>query len=227
MANRFSQLLKLFGKALRPVEGDSPGRDGGYLVSTQGEHRTDAVSRVYAQALLELAGSQPDAMVQEAQGLLELMQTQPDLRNLLSSRALNSGQRSSAVDRLFKGNISDTLYRLLQVMNRKDRLGSLEAVLNTYLALVAQARGEVDVDVFVAEALSQSAGGDVAESIGSAVNKKVRLRQHVDPELIGGLKVRVGDRLIDGSVATQLRIIKRRLVDAGRESARTGGLLEG
>jgi F-type H+-transporting ATPase subunit delta len=197
-------------------------------VSIDAEHKTDSVSRVYAQALLELGqpDGQADALAQEAGELLGLLNSEPDLDRLLSSRALSSAQRSGAVEKLFKGNVSDVLYRFIQVVNRKGRLSELSGILQTYLDLVAEVRGELDVDVFVAEGLSDSAGQSVAESIGSALNKKVRLREHVDPELIGGLKVRVGDRLIDGSVATQLRIIKRRLVDAGRESARTGGLLE-
>jgi F-type H+-transporting ATPase subunit delta len=197
-------------------------------VSIDAEHKTDSVSRVYAQALLELGqpDGQADALAQEAGELLGLLNSEADLDRLLSSRALSSAQRSGAVEKLFKGNVSDVLYRFIQVVNRKGRLSELSGILQTYLDLVAEVRGELDVDVFVAEGLSDSAGQSVAESIGSALNKKVRLREHVDPELIGGLKVRVGDRLIDGSVATQLRIIKRRLVDAGRESARTGGLLE-
>ena len=46
------------------------------------------------------------------------------------------------------------------------------------------------------------------------------LRQHVDPDLIGGLKLRIGDELIDASVATQLKLMRRRLVEAGQEKAR-------
>jgi F-type H+-transporting ATPase subunit delta len=228
MANRFSKMLKKFGLALGADGGDSPPQDGGSRVSIDAEHKTDSVSRVYAQALLELGqpDGQADALAQEAGELLGLLNSEADLDRLLSSRALSSAQRSGAVEKLFKGNVSDVLYRFIQVVNRKGRLSELSGILQTYLDLVAEVRGELDVDVFVAEGLSDSAGQSVAESIGSALNKKVRLREHVDPELIGGLKVRVGDRLIDGSVATQLRIIKRRLVDAGRESARTGGLLE-
>ncbi len=242
MANRFSNMLKKFGLALGADRGVLSQKDGGSRVSVDAEHKTDSVSRVYSQALLELAqaaeksgaegqaggqaGGQADALAAEAGELLGLLGREPDLDRLLSSRALNSSQRKSVVERLFKGKISDVLYRFIQVVNRKDRLGSLAGILVAYRGLVSEARGELGVDVYVAEALSDEASRGVAESIGSAMGKQVQLRQHIDPELIGGLKVRVGDRLIDGSVVTQLRIMKRKLVEAGRERARAGGQLE-
>lgn len=227
MANRFSRLLQKFGLALRAEAGELP-QDGGKWVSTDAEQRTDSVSRVYAQALLELAQADnaADAIAEEVGELQALLHREADLGKLLSSRTLNSAQRTALVEQLFKGKVSDVLYKFIQVVNRKDRLGALAGILSTYRVLVAEARGEIDVEVYVAEALTDEAGRGVAESIGQAVGKRVHLHQHVDPELIGGLKVRVGDRLIDGSVATQLKIMKRKLVEAGREKARLGGQLE-
>lgn len=197
-------------------------------MSTDAEHRTDSVSRVYAQALLELAQAdgRADELAQEAGELLALMAGEPELDELMSSLALNSAQRCKLIEQLFKGNISDVLYKFLQVVNRKDRLDVLAGILSTYRLLAVEARGEIDVDVYVAQPLSDEAGRGVAESIGQVVQKRVHLHQHVDTELIGGLKVRVGDRLIDGSVATQLKIMKRKLVEAGREQARAGDQLE-
>ena len=228
MANRFSRLLRKFGLALGADAGELPPDNGGSWVSTDAEQRTDSVSRVYAQALLELAQADgaADAIAEEVAELQALIRREAGLDKLLSTRTLNSAQRTALVEQLFKGKVSDVLYRFIQVVNRKDRLGALSGILSAYRVRVAEARGEIDVDVYVAQALSDGDGRGVAESIGQAVGKRVHLHQHVDPELIGGLKVRVGDRLIDGSVATQLKTMKRKLVEAGREQARLGGQLE-
>ncbi len=227
MANRFSKMLKKFGLALGADGGRLPGKDGGSRVSVDAEQKTDSVSRVYAQALLELAQAkgEVDSVAEEAGGLIELL-GDADLKRLLYGRALSSAQRSGVVEKLFNGKVSDVLYRFIQVVNQKERLSALPGILNAYLGLVSEARGELDVDVYVAEALAGDASQTVADSIGGAMGKKVQLREHVDPELIGGLKVRVGDRLIDGSVATQLKIMRRKLIEAGRENARSGDSLE-
>lgn len=220
-------MLKKFGLALGADGGRLPGKDGGSRVSVDAEQKTDSVSRVYAQALLELAQAkgEVDSVAEEAGGLMALL-GDADLKRLLYGRALSSAQRGGVVEQLFKGKVSDVLYRFIQVVNRKERLSALPGILSAFLSRVSEARGELDVDVYVAEALAGDAGQAVADSIGGAMGKKVQLREHVDPELIGGLKVRVGDRLIDGSVATQLRIMRRKLVEAGRERARSGGQLE-
>lgn len=228
MANRFSELLRKFGQAIGALAGDTPPSDGGFEVSQDAETRTDTVGRVYAAALLDLARAQGalESIDEEVTELLGLLRREPGLHKLLASPKLNASQRRELIDRLFNGKVSDLMFRFLQVVNRKGRLGDLESILVAFTQLAAEARGEADVDIYVAQPLEGEESRQVAESIGQAVGKQVRLRQHVDPELIGGLKVRVADRLIDGSVATQLKIMKQRLVAAGREKARVGSAIE-
>ena len=129
-------------------------------MSTDAELRMDSVSRVYAQALLALAQpqGQADAMADEVGELLALIDREPQLGKLLSSRTLNSAERAGLIENLFKDKISDVLYRFLQVVNRKDRLGSLVGIFTAYRELAAEARGETDVDIYVAQALSDEDG---------------------------------------------------------------------
>ena len=191
---------------------------------------TDSVSRVYAQALLELAQSanQLDAIAQEVSDLAALLAGNNDLRQLLDSRAIGAEARRGVIERVFKGKVSDTLYRFLQVVNTKDRLGVLPGILASFGEKLDEARGIVKVDAYVAKSLDAGQADRVAKAVGDSLGgKRVVLRQHVNPDLIGGLKLRIGDELIDASVATQLKLMQRRLVEAGQERARELAAIEG
>lgn len=191
-------------------------------MSNNGQQMNDSVDRVYAGALLEMAREQGrlDEVADEVDQLAELMRAEPGLRRLLASPAVARHERASSIERIFKGNLSDTLYNFLQVLNQRGRLDKLPSISQTFADMVAQERGLIEVDIFVPERLEASLANDVAARIGKALGKETVLHQYVDPSLIGGLKIRVGDRLIDGSVATQLKHMRRQLVAAGREKAR-------
>ncbi len=185
--------------------------------------KTDQVSDVYAQALFELAlqADAMDATAAEVEQLAGLLASNPALVTLISSRALGRDDRAGVIDRVFKAGFSDTLYKFIHVLNRKDRLAWLPAITASFAARVAESRGFVEVDAFVAQRLDEAEAARVAESIGQALGgKQVVLHQYVDASLIGGLKVRIGDQMIDGSVATQLAKMKQRMIAAGREKAR-------
>jgi F-type H+-transporting ATPase subunit delta len=182
----------------------------------------ESVDKVYAQALFEIAeqAGQTDAIGQELSELGQLIQTQPDLARLIDSRVLRAESLASAIKAIFEGKVSDTLYRFLQVLNRKGRIASLPGVIVAYQRLVEDKHGVVEVEAFVASALDENQANQVATGVGKAIGRNVSLKQHIDPSLIGGLKLRVGDRLIDGSAATQLKILRQRIVQEGREKAR-------
>lgn len=188
----------------------------------QTEPRRSHIDRVYARALFEMAEQQGqlDAVADEMDQLADLMRRDPGLRRLLTSRSLNTADRAGAIERVFKGRVSDVLHRFLQVLNRKGRIVELAGIAQALTDLVHEHRGLIEVDVFVPQRLDESEAGQLAERLGQIMNKQVVLHQYVDEGLIGGLKLRVGDRLIDGSVATQLRRLRDRLERAGREKAR-------
>ena len=131
---------------------------------------------------------------------------------LVTNPAISTDERSKIVSRVFEGKVSDLLYRFLQVVTSKNRLGSLDTILGGYLLLVSEHRGLVDVDAYVATAMDADTAARVAEQIGQSLGKQVTLRQHIDESLIGGLKIKVGDKLIDASVASQLRSMKQKMI---------------
>lgn len=183
---------------------------------------------VYARALLELADEahRLDVIVEQVKDLIGLMQGEPDLGRLLDSRMLTIEQRAGIVASIFKGQVDDLLHHFIQVVNAKDRLDMLPVILQAFLQLVDAKRGVIHVEAHVAAALDEAAAARVAQEIGRALGGQVVLSQRVEPSLIGGIKLRVGDRVIDGSVAARLRQIRRQLIETGREQARTGAAIE-
>ena len=185
--------------------------------------QTDAVSRVYAEALLGLAkqNNDVDGLAEEVAGLGELLDGNADLRKLIASPVIADDKRRDFIQRTFEGKTSDTLYKFIQVLSRKGRLASLPGVCTAFAGLVAQERGQIDVEAIVAQELDDATAQRVARELGESMNKTVNLQQTVDPSLIGGMRLRIGDRLIDASVATRLKNAAARLAAVGREKART------
>ncbi len=182
----------------------------------------DAAERTYARALLELAqeAGSLDAIAQEALELVALIREQPDLRKLLDAKMISTAQRAGMLERLFKSRLHETFYRFLQIVNKRNHLVSLLPILRAFQLLVEETRGRIEVDAFVAQPLTPSQQERITAGVGASLQRTVILHEHVEPSLIGGVRLRVGDRLIDGSILTQLRILRERMIQTGRERAR-------
>ncbi len=184
--------------------------------------QTDAVSRVYAQALLGLAeqNNDIDGIAQEVADLGALIDQNSDLKKLIASPVIADDKRRAMIQRIFEGKVSDSLYKFLQVLSRKSRLATLPGVCAAFAGLVAEKRGQIDVLATVAYEMNEETAQRVARELGESLNKTVNLQQTVDASLIGGMRLRIGDRLIDASVATRLKNAASQLASVGREKAR-------
>ena len=185
--------------------------------------RISEVEEVYAQSLLELADekSQLDEVAEEVAQIGQLIDEQPTLLELMSTRTLSAEERAQIIERLFKGRIAQVTYGFLHVLNDRDRITALPGIAVSFSQQLDEKRGLIKVDAYVAHTLDDAEASRVSQRIGEAVGKTVRLTQHEDASLIGGLKLRMGDRLVDGSVVTQLKLMKQKMIASGREKART------
>ena len=199
---------------------DSPTPDSPPAPRTSAQ--TSPVGDVYARSLMELAQQeqQLDSVAQEVAGIGSLVREDHDFRRLIGNPILGRQQREQMLQRLFEGRVSDLTYRFLQVLNRKDRLDALPQITAAFDALLAEHRNELTVLAYVPHRLAPDAADRVAQGLSASLGKSVTLHQHVDPALIGGMKLRIGDRMLDASVATQLRNLEQQLIAAGRDRAR-------
>lgn len=191
------------------------------------DHPPDALAAIYAKSLFQLAmdgGGREGAegSLAELEAILEIARADPRFGEFLSSRVLPVSKRAESIERIFKGRISDLTLRFLQVLNDKGRLGHLHAIVGSFDALAQEAFGRVEVDVFTAAPLNADEMREVKQRLDKALGREAIIHAYTDPAMLGGVKFRVGDRLVDGSLATQLRRLRDKLEAGGSAALRTG-----
>lgn len=185
----------------------------------------DALARTYAHSLYDLAHAQGGrAKVEETLGeledVLELARRDAKFGEFLSSRSLGVAARKASLTRIFKGRVSDLTLHFLLVLNAKGRINVLSGILAAFDSIVQTAFGRVEVDVFTAQPLPADALDGIRGRLSATLGKDVIVHPYTEPAMIGGVKFRIGDRLIDGSIATRLRQVKDRLHTDGAAAMR-------
>ncbi len=186
---------------------------------------TDALSGVYARSLYELAqdAGGRDKIVEiadEIEQVCELARGNRGFREFLGSPIIDRGRRADALRGIFRERVTDLMLRYMLVLNDRGRLGHLEAIGNAYDQLVHEAFGRVEVDLFTPAPLEPAQLDAIKQRIGTALGKEPVVYAYTDPSMIGGLKLRIGDQLIDGSVAARLRRMRQRFLTTGAAALR-------
>jgi len=169
---------------------------------------TGAIAARYATALYGLASDegQLDEVAGDLSDLGALIASSEDLRRLIGSPLLRREDQTRAILAILeKAGARDITRRLVGVVAGNRRLFALGAIIDAYLRLLAERRGEITAEVNSAAALSEGQVTAVTGALKKAVGAKVAVSLKVDPLLVGGLVVRVGSRMVDSSLRTRLR----------------------
>ncbi|MDB5298987.1 MAG: atpH [Phycisphaerales bacterium] len=177
-------------------------------------HHNSPLALTYARSLLELANekNQAEEIGRELAGLGEILAANPGFRAYLADPAVGKAERNAAVEKIFRGRVSPLFYNFLGVVNGHGRLSLLGDIASAYANLLDAQLGNVEVDVTSAQKLTPDQLEQVRQRVSQALGKNARIRESVDDSILGGLVVQVGDRLIDASVASQLRAMKHQLL---------------
>lgn len=165
-----------------------------------------AVARVWSEALFVLAEAQgrDDELLAELEDLVALLDAEPRLRGIFASPLVEDAVKERLVERLLRGSASDLLVDALQVMRRKGRLDLVRAVAQTYREGWLDRKNHVEVRVTTAIPLSDDLRQELRLSSAERTNRHPILVETVDPRLLGGIVIRIGDHKYDGSVAHEL-----------------------
>ena len=170
----------------------------------------------YARSLLELAqeGKLADPIGKDLAGIAEVLRTNPTFAAFLKDPGIGREERTRVIDQVLKPKVSPLLANFLGVVHAHGRLGLLEQIASAYNDLLDEAAGKIEVDVTTAQRLSADELEQVRQKVSGALKKDAIVHQYVDESIIGGLVLRVEDKLIDASVRSQLELMKRQLLAA-------------
>ena len=170
-------------------------------------------ARRYAQAVLDIArdNNSLDRWLNDLKTLKGVFGAPNVVSALEDPKLTEEGQRQ-VVDRLLeKGLVDDLAMNLLLLLLKRHRLALLPRILETYQELYNKEKGIVVADVTAAVPLDEAHRQQVADQLSRITGKTIELRMHTDPRILGGLITRIGDELIDASVATRLAELGERL----------------
>jgi F-type H+-transporting ATPase subunit delta len=185
----------------------------------------ERLARVYAQAFWGAALKQADpvAAVDELRSVVtEALDKFPGFETILGSALVDPEGKKQLLDRVFGKQLSPTVLNFLKVLSAHDRLALLRLVVKESKGFVREHLGQVEVDVRVAAPLSESLESDLMERLRRrAGTKEPILKITVDPEIVGGIIVKVGDRVYDGSLRTRFEMAKRAIIERASDLIET------
>jgi len=173
-----------------------------------------STARRYAEAAFEIA-ERDDSMEAwlAALATAEERLTAPEVMRLLSNPAIPAGSRVDVLDRVLAGEVAGAQRNLLALLVRRGRFDQLPAVIREFTRLYREREGIVEATVTSAASLDTAELDALRKRLETMTGKHIKLRQTVDPELLGGLQVHVGDQLIDGSVKGRLERLRSDLTN--------------
>ena len=171
---------------------------------------TSEVAAPYAQALLSIAQSKDkvDEISQNAGEFLNLLKTSDDLSTFLSSPIAESEAKKGVLTKILKDDINPQMKNFLMLLVDKGRIYLAEPILQEFQAKVRELNQTVLAEVISAIELTDEQKETVRQKVAGMTDaRSVELESRVDPDLIGGVIIQIGSKVLDASVRGQLRRI--------------------
>ena len=175
---------------------------------------SEAAARVYAKALFELdLGEGGLAAIGEGLHAVQDALNSPDgdVRAFFTLPQLRRDEKRRIINLAFEGKVGRPVLGLLNVLVEKRREALFDEIVTQFDTMLDRHEGRLQVQVTSARKLDEDVAAALRSAIERRTNKSVVLEERVDPDVIGGLKVNVGDRVIDGTMRRNLQDMRRTL----------------
>ena len=172
------------------------------------------ISKTYGDALFELAleENRIDDYVAEVDAMLTIIRDNPELSKLLNHPKISKEEKITVVGQIFEGKISKELLGLINMIVEKDRNNAMEDIFKYFIDRVKEYKNIGVAKVTSAVELSDAQKSQVEKRLLETTGYvKFEISYDVDKDLIGGMVIRIGDRVVDSSIRTRLYELTKEL----------------
>lgn len=184
---------------------------------------TQAIANVYATSFLDAAGDQGGDRLEEFTSFVnDVLNANPEFRTILISGVANRDEQLQIIDRVIGPHGSEFFANFLKVLAKHERLGLLPAILEATQLEFEKRNGQQRVQVVSVTPLDDYALGRVREKIASAFSFDPIIENVTDPKLLGGLVIRVNNKVYDGSLRSRLNQLAKRMQQGSLHEIQSG-----
>ena len=173
------------------------------------------VSKTYAQALFELAVEEgkTTAFLEESVALLEVLRSNAEFGQFMNHPKIQKEDKLEVVQNVFRDQISREMLGFLVTIVEKDRYGEIEAILQDFIASIKEYNNIGTAYVTTAIAINDQEKQDIESRLLATTRyRTIECIYDVDQSLIGGMVIKMGDRVVDSSIRTKLDKLQRELL---------------
>lgn len=179
----------------------------------------EKLATVYAQAALDAAGDKEDEVLEDLRGIVtEVLDPNPDMEQIFGSALVSIDEKLEMLDRLFGSRVADKTLSFLKVLTKHDRLGVLRQVVRVAGDLWEQRSNRVPVQLELAMELDSALQREIVSSLQKSLGIEPVVTTKINPDLIGGFVVRVGDKVYDASTRSSLERTRQAMITQAVEA---------
>lgn len=174
------------------------------------------VAKRYAKALFEVAKERGKVaeVDQELRAIAVVLESNPDYVKLLEHPTISPANKEALLKQAFGATVSEEVMNTLQLLVGRRRESILRDLVAYYSQIANDALGQAQAKVYTPLPLTEVEANQIAVAFGKLTGKRIRIENIVNPSLLGGLQVRIGDRLYDGSLFGKLQRMEKSLNQA-------------
>jgi F-type H+-transporting ATPase subunit delta len=167
----------------------------------------------YAKALYEASKEQGkvDEAIAEMQAAASVLENNPDMALVLTHPNIDASAKTDLIRGVFEGKLSDIVLNILVLLVERKRTELIPAVSEQFVRIADESLGRAEAVVYSPKTLSPQETSSIAERFTSLTGKTIHVSNIVDESLLGGIKVRIGDKLYDGSLSGKLKRLEKAL----------------